>query len=169
MALSLDGEALRRHDQIEFRRFHEGVDLPWPLSCHLPWMRVNVLLCSGFTFYTCAAALCIRPNVRVQQHVPLEQAWLEPMPSKCVGLRTFVRVVYGSGPFWRLLIISLIVAVGTRATFRHLDATFPKYFMRMWGDDGARATCGIRTRATCAPRRARHDARATTRAVRGRP
>ena len=30
---------------------------------------------------------------------------------------------------------SLIVAMGTRATFRHLDATFPKYFMRMHGDE----------------------------------
>jgi hypothetical protein len=25
--------------------------------------------------------------------------------------------------------------MGTRATFRHLDATFPKYFMRMHGDE----------------------------------
>jgi len=25
--------------------------------------------------------------------------------------------------------------MGTKATFRHLDATFPKYFMRMHGDE----------------------------------
>ena len=30
---------------------------------------------------------------------------------------------------------SLIVALGTRAIFRHLDATFPKYFLRMFGED----------------------------------
>ena len=106
---------------ITFARtyFHEGLDLPWPLSIHLSWMRVNVLFCSAFTFYTCAAALTIRRGVRVQQDAPLESAWLEPMPRKRVGWGTFVRVVYGSRPFWKLLGISLIVAVGTRATFRH--------------------------------------------------
>ena len=43
--------------------------------------------------------------------------------------------IYGDSAFWRLLIVSLIVALGTRATFRHLDATFPKYFMRTFGAD----------------------------------
>ena len=43
--------------------------------------------------------------------------------------------VYGDAAFWRLLVISLIVALGTRATFRHLDATFPKYMVRQFGAD----------------------------------
>ncbi len=120
-------------------RFHEGIDLPWPChvfqeECHLSWMRVNVLICSGFTLYTVAASLTVR-NQRVQQDVPLELARLEDFAKQRASLRRFVSVVYGSLGFWRLLAISLIVAVGTRATFRHLDATFPKYFMRTFGED----------------------------------
>ena len=50
-------------------------------------------------------------------------------------MRATLSTVCGSKPFWKLLAISLIVALGTRSTFRHMDATFPKYFMRMFGDD----------------------------------
>ena len=121
---------------ITFARahFHDGLDLPWPLSMHLSWMRVNVLLCSACTGYTCAASCFVR-NLRVEKGVPLEAARLEPMPRSTASCSDFMKVVYGSRPFWKLLAISLIVALGTRATFRHLDATFPKYFMRMWGED----------------------------------
>lgn len=137
---------------ITFARtyFHDGLILPWPVSLispveHLGWMRVNVLLCSGFTFYTCAAACMVR-NARVQQDVPLAQAKLVFTPRRCCGARRswperkrvilhYLRVVYGDSSFWRLLVLSLIVALGTRATFRHLDATFPKYFMRTFGAD----------------------------------
>jgi len=124
-------------------RYHEGIDLPWPCElfndaangeCHISWMRVNVLICSFFTLYTVGASLCVR-NQRVQQNVPLETARLECFEKKRASLSEFIRVVYGSQPFWKLLAISLIVALGTRTTFRHLDATFPKYFMRMWGED----------------------------------
>jgi MFS family permease len=134
---------------ISFARatFREsGLDLPWPFSCHLTWMRVNVLMCAGFTFYTCAAACTIR-NASIQQNVPLEQAKLEQRTriSAARGAKSwaerrrvaqnYMRVVYGNAAFWRLLSVSLIVALGTRATFRHLDATFPKYFMRTFGED----------------------------------
>jgi hypothetical protein len=60
---------------------------------------------------------------------------LEPLVKVPPGCRNTMKVVFGSEPFWKLLVLSLIVAVGTRATFRHLDATFPKYFMRMFGED----------------------------------
>ena len=84
--------------------------------------------------------------LRLACTVPLEQAKLELIPRTCCGQRRswaerkrvvahYIRVVYGDSAFWRLLIISLIVALGTRATFRHLDATFPKYFMRTFGAD----------------------------------
>ena len=66
---------------ISFARtcFHEGIDLPWPFERHLSWMRVNVLLCAGCTFYTVGASCCVR-NARVQQDVPLEQARLMNCP-----------------------------------------------------------------------------------------
>ena len=128
-------------------RFHDGLDLPWPFEMHLSWMRVNVLLCSAFTFYTVAASCLVR-NVRVQQDVPLERAGLEslrktsarPASARSWAERkrvatNYIHTVYGNQAFWRLLIVSLIVALGTRATFRHLDATFPKYFMRTFGAD----------------------------------
>ena len=57
-------------------RFHEGVDLPWPFEVHLSWMRVNVLICSAFTLYTCAASCLVR-NQRVDQDAPLEEATLQ--------------------------------------------------------------------------------------------
>mgnify|MGYP007031134068 CR=1 FL=1 len=69
------------------------------------------------------------------------------MPRTCPDFRTFVRVVYGSRPLWKLLVISLIVADGTRATFRHLDATFPKYFMRTFGTPAATRNPLVRRRA----------------------
>lgn len=133
---------------ISFARsqFHDGVDLPWPFSMHLSWMRINVLLCSAFTFYTVAASCFVR-NVRVQQDVPLEVAQLESLRSGTRAssarswaerrriAKNYMTTVYGNEAFWRLLIVSLIVALGTRATFRHLDATFPKYFMRTFGAD----------------------------------
>ena len=132
---------------ISFARshFHHGLWLPWPLSRHISWMRCNVLLSSFFTLYTVAASCTIR-NVRVNQKAPLESAQLEsllalrPRASRSWAERkrvakNYVNTVYGDAAFWRLLVISLIVALGTRATFRHLDATFPKYFMRTFGED----------------------------------
>ena len=86
-------------------------------------------------------------NVRVVQNAPLEPARIEPLRRSraSAGARTwaerrriarnYMHTVYGDAAFWRLLVISLIVALGTRATFRHLDATFPKYFMRTFGED----------------------------------
>ena len=130
---------------ISFARayFQDGLYLPWPVDLKLSWMRVNVLLCSAFTLYTVAASCMIR-NVRVEQNVPLEHAKLESLGGeRQVGSRSwaerkrvaknYMTTVYGDAAFWRLLVISLIVALGTRATFRHLDATFPKYFMRTFG------------------------------------
>eukprot|EP00966_Prymnesium_polylepis_P008165 187925-Prymnesium_polylepis.2 len=123
---------------------HDGIDLPWPFACHLSWMRINVLFCAACTLYTCAASCFVR-NLRVQQSAPLEAAALEPLPTERPGLMEVLSVVCGSKPFWKLLAVSLTVAVGTRATFRHLDATFPKYFMR---EGPARTNrCAARARA----------------------
>jgi len=130
---------------IAFARTHfaDGLYLPWPFERSLSWMRVNVLLCSACTLYTCIASCLVR-NVRVRQDVPLEQATLERRPRQNKArswaerrrvARIYLEVVYGDAAFWRLLTVSLIVALGTRATFRHLDATFPKYFMREFGED----------------------------------
>mmetsp|Transcript_66533 Transcript_66533/g.110629 ORF Transcript_66533/g.110629 Transcript_66533/m.110629 type:complete len:506 (-) Transcript_66533:373-1890(-) len=112
-------------------KFHDGLQL---FGRDLSWMRVNVLCCAFLTLYTCLISLFVRP-LRVQQGVQLEEAKLEPVPKQDGGLHATLRVVYGSKPFWKLLGLSLIVSVGTRATFRHLDATFPKYFVRMFGED----------------------------------
>ena len=127
---------------ISFARayFQDGLYLPWPVDLNLSWMRVNVLLCSAFTLYTVAASCMIR-NVRVEQNVPLEHAKLESLGgerqvgrgrAELSASPRYMTTVYGDAAFWRL-VISLIVALGTRATFRHLDATFPKYFMRTFG------------------------------------
>lgn len=112
--------------------FHDGLWLPF--VGQLSWMRVDVLACAVLTLYTCVASCFVR-RLRVRQGAPIESGELEPCPRATHGLRATLRTVCGSKPFWKLLALSLIVAMGTRATFRHLDATFPKYFMRMYGDD----------------------------------
>jgi MFS family permease len=111
--------------------FHDGIVV---FGAYYSWMRVNMLVCSMFTLYTFAASFFIR-NARITPDVPLEQATLEPRAEKFAGFRETIRVVFGSLAFWKLLGLSVLVALGTRATFRHLDATFPKYFLRMYGDD----------------------------------
>ena len=117
-------------------RFPNGLDVPrWVNSAgHLDWMRIVVVLCSMCSLYTCLASCFVR-NERVQQDVPLERARLVPPPATRPSVRDVLRVVYRSRPFWKLLLVSLVVSIGTRGTFRHLDATFPKYFTRMYGPD----------------------------------
>lgn len=102
------------------------------LNRHLSWMRVTVLWSAALTLYCVAASCCVR-NSHVQQDPPIEEAKVEPHVVRWAGLRATFRVVYRSSRFWKLLVLSLCVAIGARATFRHLDATFPKYFMRMYG------------------------------------
>ena len=112
--------------------FHDGITLP--LLGHLSWMRVNVLVTALFTLYTSIISCFVR-KIRVRQDVPIETGETEECPRGNNSLGLTLSTVCGSKPFWKLLGLSLIVALGTRATFRHLDATFPKYFMRMHGDD----------------------------------
>jgi MFS family permease len=86
---------------ISFSRsfFHEGIHVPWPLSLispvsHLGWMRVNVLLCSAFTFYTCAAACFVR-NARVQQNGAPRPAL---PPSLSLGIPPAARMLRANDP-----------------------------------------------------------------------
>jgi len=113
------------------REFWEGrVWFGWKVS----WMRVDILAASALTLYTCFAVQFVR-NAQLEQDVPLPEAQVVPTTKAFFGLRHTARVVLGSKSFWSLLVISLIVSIGTRTTFRHLDATFPKYFTRIHGED----------------------------------
>ena len=80
--------------------FPEGAWLPG--AGQLSWMRLNVLATALFTGYTCTASCFVRP-LRVRQDAPIESAELEACPRATHGLRTTLRVVCGSKPFWRLL------------------------------------------------------------------
>ena len=84
-------------------------------------MRVTVLYTAALTCYTCAASCFVR-NLQVQQDVPLDRAQLVPLPNERPRLGAILSLVYGSKPFWKLLTISLIVAIGARA------ALFPPPF-----------------------------------------
>jgi MFS family permease len=55
-------------------------------------------------------------------------------PATGVSLRTFVNEVCRERRFWRLALFSLLITI-VRLIFRHLDATFPKYMLREFGED----------------------------------
>lgn len=52
------------------------------------------------------------------------------------GPREILKEVLGQSKFWRFFAITFIF-VGVKTNFSHMDATFPKYFTREFGDDAS--------------------------------
>jgi len=95
------------------------------------WLRVVLFACVLFTVYTVPASCCLR-DIQVLSDRPLkEQACCDYRPKEGT-LVDATKEVIGQRRFWRLVAVTLIFC-GVRMTFRHLDATFPKYFTRTFG------------------------------------
>jgi len=95
------------------------------------WLRIVLLMCVLSTAYTVPATYCLR-DIQVLSDRPLkERAYCQYKP-KQGGLADATKEVVGQRRFWRLAAVTLMFC-GVRMTFRHLDATFPKYFERTFG------------------------------------
>jgi MFS family permease len=55
-------------------------------------------------------------------------------PKKMVGPLTIIKEVSAQKSFWKFVFVILLL-MGVRVVYRHLDATFPKYMMREFGKD----------------------------------
>lgn len=97
------------------------------------WMDIVFVVCTCFSFYTVIAAYFIR-DIQVLSDQPLkDRAYCVFVPN-AMPLVNMVKDCAGQPRFWRLFAVTFIFC-GVRTTFRHLDATFPKYFVRIWGVD----------------------------------
>eukprot|EP00929_Paragymnodinium_shiwhaense_P024570 TRINITY_DN15074_c0_g1_i1.p1 TRINITY_DN15074_c0_g1~~TRINITY_DN15074_c0_g1_i1.p1 ORF type:complete len:569 (+),score=102.66 TRINITY_DN15074_c0_g1_i1:79-1785(+) len=97
------------------------------------WMRLLVGASTVFTAYTVFAAYFVR-DIRVDSERPLTDSAVHVFNYTPGPLMDRLRECAGTSKFWRLVIVTFIFC-GVRMTFRHLDATFPKYFMRQYGRD----------------------------------
>lgn len=107
---------------------HGTVIYGWELS----WMRIMWMICTALTSYTVICAYFLR-EIQVLDDQPLEEMVIEPI-KPVTGSSMAVLKQIGENPrFWRLTAVSLIFC-GVQMGFRHLDATFPKYMMRTYGE-----------------------------------
>lgn len=106
---------------------HAGVDV---LGYHWSWMRLVMVWSMFCTATTVVAAYFLR-DIQILSDQPLEDAAFEEARKNRV--RTSLREVLEQRQFWRLAGVTLAFC-GVRMMFRHMDATFPKYFMRTHGE-----------------------------------
>lgn len=106
-------------------QYLEGVVI---MGYHWTWMRLVVFWCSVLTAYTVVASYYVR-DIQVRSDRPLEEEAYEV--NKYRG-RTNMREILAQRRFWRVCGVTFIFC-GVRMAFRHLDATFPKYFIRTHG------------------------------------
>merc|ERR1711964_131658 len=92
--------------------------------------------CSLCTVYCCICGYFLR-DIIVDDTQPLKSRIFHPWkPSKeAVEGTVFsaIKEISKQPRFQRVLILTFIFC-GVRSTFRHLDATFPKYFTREFGE-----------------------------------
>mmetsp|Transcript_63524 Transcript_63524/g.98836 ORF Transcript_63524/g.98836 Transcript_63524/m.98836 type:complete len:575 (-) Transcript_63524:54-1778(-) len=98
--------------------------------CHWTWMRVVIGWSTVLTAYTIFASFYLR-DIQVNSERPLESTSYDVRER---GTKTSLKEVIEHPRFWRLFWVTMIFC-GIRMTFRHLDATFPKYFIRTQGHD----------------------------------
>eukprot|EP00397_Hematodinium_sp_SG-2012_P005260 GEMP01005278.1.p1 GENE.GEMP01005278.1~~GEMP01005278.1.p1 ORF type:complete len:734 (+),score=92.77 GEMP01005278.1:59-2260(+) len=106
------------------------------LGGKMDWMRVVLLYCSMSTCVVIGCTFFMR-DIEVDSSRPLKDRAVqpsEPMTEETVMPLKQIQIIAKQPRFWRLLWVTLIFC-GVRSTFRHLDATFPKYFTREFGDD----------------------------------
>lgn len=118
-------------------RFGDGIELPFGiLGGKMDWMRVVLMYCALSTCVCVAAAFFLR-NIEVDDDTRVEDRILRKARTTEINVTVTpmdqMKVVAKQARFWRLLWITLIFC-GVRSSFRHLDATFPKYFTREFGD-----------------------------------
>jgi len=106
-------------------QYLEGVDL---FGYHWSWMRIVIAWSTALTAYCIGASYCVR-DIQVNSDRPLEEEAHDPY--KRQG-RTDIREIMNQRRFWRVVGVTFIFC-GVRMAFRHLDATFPKYFIRTHG------------------------------------
>ncbi|CAE7866768.1 RRP6, partial [Symbiodinium microadriaticum] len=101
------------------------------LGVKLSWMRMVLWMCTACTFYTVIASLFVR-DIQILSDMPLKDREYCKFKPANFQVRQTVKEIMGQAKFWRLAGITGIF-IGVRMTFRHLDATFPKYFIRTYG------------------------------------
>merc|ERR1719506_2905506 len=107
-----------------------GIDI---LGYNLGWMRMVVFVSFICTVYTVVAAYFVR-DIQVLSDVPLKDREFCQFKPVEFHILDSIKEVMSQKKFWRLTgVVSIFV--GVRMTFRHLDATFPKYFIRTYGPD----------------------------------
>ncbi|CAE7470485.1 unnamed protein product, partial [Symbiodinium necroappetens] len=101
------------------------------LGVKLSWMRMVLWMCTACTFYTVIASLFVR-DIQILSDMPLKDREYCKFKPANFQVRQTIKEIMGQAKFWRLAGITGIF-IGVRMTFRHLDATFPKYFIRTYG------------------------------------
>lgn len=77
-------------------------------------------------------AACFVRDIQVLSEFPIKNhEFCKFKPTKQTIMAAFGDIVKHA-KFWRLAAVTFVF-VGVRMTFRHLDATFPKYFIRTYG------------------------------------
>jgi len=100
------------------------------LGFRFTWMRIVLFWCSVISVY-CVVAACYVRDIQVRSDRPLEEeAYAHQGPRG----RTDLRDIINQRKFWRVCGVTFIFC-GVRMAFRHMDATFPKYFIRTHGHD----------------------------------
>lgn len=94
------------------------------------WMRVVMVWSTVCTAYTVVASFFVR-DIQVSSEHPIEE---EVYETRRTRPRTNLKEIFKQRRFWRVCGVTLIFC-GVRMTFRHMDATFPKYFIRTHGRD----------------------------------
>ncbi|CAJ1349017.1 unnamed protein product [Effrenium voratum] len=101
------------------------------LGVQISWMRMVLCVCTLCTFYTVIAALFVR-DIQILSDMPLKDREYCKYKRGNFQVRETLAEIMREPKFWRLAGITGIF-IGVRMTFRHVDATFPKYFIRTYG------------------------------------
>ncbi len=122
-----------------FRRFFEkGVDYDFAgmfdSAVHLDPYRLLLLSGAAVTLIMLAVAIFFVREIDVGK----EGMAAEFKPKKAPPWQ-IIKEIAGSSRFWRFLLF-IVLLIGVRFIFRHLDATFPKYMIREFGEDAPYGT-----------------------------
>merc|ERR1719199_2436227 len=100
------------------------------MGYHWTWMRLVVFWCAVLTAY-CSVASCFVRDIQVRSDRPLEEQAYDTYRQRG---RTNLKDILNQKRFWRVVGVTFIFC-GVRMAFRHMDATFPKYYIRTHGHD----------------------------------
>eukprot|EP00916_Digyalum_oweni_P023602 GHVL01039175.1.p1 GENE.GHVL01039175.1~~GHVL01039175.1.p1 ORF type:complete len:323 (-),score=31.95 GHVL01039175.1:1109-2023(-) len=93
--------------------------------------QYKILLISSFLMSFIASILCLKlREIKVSENDLVEEFVYE-------NYKNYMNILYDmlyDKSLWRFVLLSIIF-IGVRMVYRQLDATFPKYFTREFGDD----------------------------------